>query len=121
MHCIVPSGGVDKNGIKDKLLYNKLFEKDWVIYAKKPFGNANSVVEYLGRYTHKIAISNHRIQAVGKDTVTFGLKNYKKDGKKESLSLKSEEFIRRFAQHILPKRFVRIRHYGFLTQLENRS
>ena len=98
-----------------------MFAKGWVIYAKKPFGNPTSVVEYLGRYTHKIAISNHRIKSVTNDKVSFSVKNYKKKGKKEVLTLKTEEFIRRFALHILPKGFVRMRHFGFLNSTGKRK
>ncbi|KAA1243956.1 transposase [Aquimarina sp. RZ0] len=90
------------------------------LYAKKPFGNANSVLEYLGRYTHKIAITNHRIVEVEKDSVTIKVKNYKKEGRAELLSLKTEEFIRRFSMHILPKGFVRIRHFGLLSSTSKR-
>lgn len=98
-------------------LYDKLFKHKWVIYAKPPFGNPKNVLEYLGRYTHKIAISNHRIQAIDKQkgTVTFRVKNYKKGGQVSNLTLKTKEFIRRFQQHILPKGFTRIRHYGILS------
>lgn len=98
-------------------LYDNLFKKQWVVYAKAPFGKPQNVIEYLGRYTHKIAISNHRILNIDKanKTVTFSLKNYKKDGKKTTLKLSTEEFIRRFQLHILPKGFTRIRHYGFLS------
>ena len=98
-------------------LYDTLFKKEWVVYAPPPFGRPEHVIEYLGRYTHKIAISNHRILNI--DTVdkivTFGLKDYKKGGKKTTLTLQSKEFIRRFQLHILPKGFTRIRHYGFLS------
>ena len=104
-----------KQGIKDKPLFDALFSKDWVVYAKKPFGSPSSVIEYLGRYTHKIAISNHRIVEVGESKVSFKVKNYKKSGKQEICTLDTNEFIRRFAMHILPKGFVRIRHYGFLS------
>ena len=104
-----------KQGIKDKPLFDALFSKDWVVYAKKPFGSPSSVIEYLGRYTHKIAISNHRIVEVGESKVSFKVKNYKKSGKQEICTLDTNEFIRRFALHILPKGFVRIRHYGFLS------
>jgi len=97
-------------------LYDKLFSKKWVVYAKRPFGNPENIVEYLGRYSHKIAISNFRIKAIDKEkgTVTFSLKNYKKGGKKEYQTLKIKEFIRRFCLHILPKGYTRIRHYGIL-------
>ena len=104
-----------KQGIKDKALFDALFSKDWVVYAKKPFGSPNSVIAYLGRYTHKIAISNHRIVKADQAAVSFKVKNYKKNGKQEICTLETNEFIRRFALHILPKGFVRIRHYGFLS------
>jgi hypothetical protein len=98
-------------------LYDNLFKKNWVVYAKPPFGKPENVIEYLGRYTHKIAISNHRIGSVDTQSrkVTFSLKDYKKDGKKITLTLSTKEFIRRFQLHILPKGFTRIRHYGFLS------
>ena len=99
----------------DKSLVNALFKKEWVVYAKRPFVHASHVVEYLGRYTHKIAISNHRIQAVDEKTVNFGYKDYRKEGKKQSMTLDGMEFIRRFSLHILPKGYVRIRHYGILS------
>jgi hypothetical protein len=99
----------------DKNLVNALFKKDWVVYAKRPFGGPEHVVEYLGRYTHKIAISNHRIQAMDEKTVTFGYKDYRQEGKKQTMTLEGMEFIRRFSLHILPKGFVRIRHYGILS------
>ena len=104
-----------KKGVKDKGFLNKLFTKNWVVYAKKPFKYANHVVEYLGRYTHKIAISNHRIKQFTNKQVLFTIKNYKKQGEKQLLKLHPKEFIRRFSMHILPKGFVRIRHYGFLS------
>ncbi|MDO6470935.1 IS91 family transposase [Maribacter sp. 1_MG-2023] len=98
-------------------LYDGLFKKKWVVYAKPPFGKPEHVIEYLGRYTHKIAISNHRILAIdkAKREVDFSLKDYKKGGQKTRLTLTSKEFIRRFQLHILPKGFTRIRHYGFLS------
>lgn len=73
------------------------------------------MIEYLGRYTHKMAISNHRIQNIQNDQVTFSYKDYRQGAKKKQMSLPVQEFIRRFALHILPKRFVRIRHYGILS------
>ncbi len=93
----------------------QLFKKNWVIYCKQPFYGPAQVVEYLGRYTHKVAISNHRIIDVGKDQVTFSAKDYRKGGKKHLVALKPLEFIRRFAMHILPKGFTRIRHFGILS------
>jgi hypothetical protein len=156
LHCIVPGGGVDKNGNwknirgDGKFLFpvkalskvfrakycaalqakssdnytrvkKQLWEKQWVVFAKKPFGSPKSVVEYLGRYTHKIAISNHRIQRVDDQNVTFGYKDYRVNGQKKSMSLTHGEFIRRFVLHILPKRFVKIRHYGFLSSTWKRQ
>ena len=114
-----------KANLKDKFNENQeneyekirqsLWEKPWVVYAKKPFGSPKSVVEYLGRYTHKIAISNGRIRGIDDKTVTFDYKDYRQKGIKKQMVLSHEEFIRRFALHILPKRFVKIRHYGILS------
>ena len=84
-------------------------------WAKKPFGSPKSVVEYLGRYTHKIAITNHRIKSIDDQNVAFDYKDYRAAGVKKQMTLSHQEFIRRFALHILPKRFVKIRHYGFLS------
>ena len=94
-----------------------MYEKKWVIYAKRPFGGPKQVIEYLGRYTHKVAISNHRLKGFDKDKgmVTFEYKDYKDGGKKKEIDLTADEFIRRFVQHILPPKFRRIRHYGFLS------
>ncbi len=96
---------------------NALYDKTWVIYAKRPFGGPKQVIEYLGRYTHKVAISNHRLKGFDKDKgiVTFEYKDYKDGGKKKEIDLTADEFIRRFVQHILPPKFRRIRHYGFLS------
>ncbi|MEX0635525.1 MAG: IS91 family transposase, partial [Ferruginibacter sp.] len=101
--------------------FDALFKKEWVVYAKRPFGSPKSVVEYLGRYTHKIAISNHRILAIDDQTVTISYKDYRAEGQKKTMTFSHEEFVRRFAMHILPKRFVRIRHYGFLSSTWKRS
>ena len=100
-----------------KKIYNTVYNKKWVIYAKQSFRSPKYVIEYLGRYTHKIAISNHRIVAVDRKnkTVTFTAKDYRHQAKKITLCLSSEEFVRRFALHILPKGFTRIRHYGILS------
>lgn len=96
-------------------LTQRLFDKDWVVYAKRPFGNTGSVIEYLGRYTHKVAISNSRIKSIGKGEVAFTYKDYKQNGRKRTMTLSAKEFIRRFGLHILPQGFVRIRHYGILS------
>lgn len=105
----------------DKELVNALFKKDWVVYAKRPFGHPKAVLEYLGRYTHKIAISNSRLKYIDKDKVTFGYKDYRKGAQKLEMCLESMEFIRRFSMHVLPRAFVRIRHYGILSSTGKRE
>lgn len=99
----------------DRSFYDDLFKTPWVVYAKRPFGGPKQVVEYLGRYTHKIAISNHRLLEVNEKTVTFHYKDYRDASKKKIMTLDATEFIRRFSLHILPKGFMRIRHYGILS------
>lgn len=98
-------------------LYDALFKKKWVVFAKSAFKTNKRVIEYLGRYTHKIAISNYRILDINKEdkTVTFSLKDYKKGGERTTQTLSTKEFIRRFSMHILPRGFTRIRHYGILS------
>jgi hypothetical protein len=95
-------------------LKNQLHEKQWIVYAKSPMGNASQVVEYLSRYAHKVAISNHRILEVGQQTVKFQYKDYSDHNKVKPMTLSIAEFIRRFSQHILPRGFVKMRHYGIL-------
>jgi hypothetical protein len=107
--------GLRKEGLNDQKLFDILFSKSWVVYAKRPFGGPRQVVEYLGRYTHKIAISNHRLTYVGSEKVQFKYKDYRQKGQKKCMDLSQKEFVRRFALHILPKGFVRIRHFGFLS------
>ena len=99
----------------DKALVNQLYKHNWVVYAKRPFAGPQTVVEYLGRYTHKIAVSNHRITGHQNEQVTFTYKDYKKGSAKKEMILDAMEFIRRFSMHILPKGFVRIRHFGILS------
>jgi hypothetical protein len=98
-------------------IYEQIFKKKWVVFAKQPFASPKNVIEYLGRYTHKIAISNHRIRNIDYQNrqVIFTAKDYRKGGKKSMVKLSTQEFIRRFALHILPKGFTRIRHYGILS------
>ncbi len=96
----------------DRSFINELYKHKWVVYAKRPFTGPQSVVEYLGRYTHKIAISNHRIKKYEAGKVTFSYKDYKQGSIKKEMTLEALEFIRRFTLHVLPKGFVRIRHYG---------
>jgi len=96
-------------------LLRRLYQKPWVIYAKQPFAGPQQVIRYLGRYTHRIAISNHRLQAIDKGRVSFRWKDYRKGGKKGLMRLEAKEFLRRFCLHILPLGFTRIRHYGILS------
>ena len=96
-------------------LREKLYKRGWVVYAKRPFLGPRAVVEYLGRYTHKVAISNYRIKKVAEGVVVFDWKNYKKGGEKRPMGLPVLEFVRRFCLHLLPDRFMRIRHYGILS------
>jgi hypothetical protein len=95
-------------------LRKALREHDWVVYAKPPFGGPQQIIDYLGRYTHRIAISNHRILNLADGKVTFTWKDYKDGAKTKVMTLDANEFIRRFTLHILPPRFTRIRHYGLL-------
>lgn len=104
----------------DDTTWNQLIKQiaaiDWVVYAKPPFGGPAQVVEYLGRYTHKVAISNNRIKAISAEgKVTFSYKDYADGNKQKEMELPAGEFIRRFEQHILPKGFTKIRHYGYLS------
>jgi hypothetical protein len=91
-----------------------LFRQDWVVYAKPPFGGPERVLRYLARYTHRVAISNHRLVAFEHDRVTFLWKDYTHGQKKRKMTLSSQEFLRRFLLHVLPRGFVRIRFFGFL-------
>ena len=91
-----------------------LFETDWGVYAKPAFGGAAAVLRYLGRYTHRVAISNHRLLAFDGDHVTFQWKDYRHGSQVRTLTLDVDEFLRRFLLHVLPKRFVRIRYFGLL-------
>jgi hypothetical protein len=93
---------------------NVLVARNWVVYAKRPFSTPEKVVHYVGRYTHKVAISNNRIIAMEGGRVRFNFRNYRNKGKLEETSLAIDEFIRRFLFHVLPKGFHRIRHYGFM-------
>ncbi len=164
IHCIVPNGGITKNGDWQKprrgnakflypiLAMNKvykayflkrlrqhleagelilpsnfpmkndylkwkeiLYKKEWVVYAKPPFGGVKNVIKYLARYSHRVAISNHRILNIENRKVSFFYKDYKVGGKKKVMMLSGKHFLQRFCLHILPSRFRRIRHYGFLS------
>jgi hypothetical protein len=95
-------------------LLRRLHRHHWVVYAKPAFGGPMQVLRYLGRYTHRVAISNHRLLAFDQERVTFRWKDYARGGKQGQMTLTATEFLRRFFLHVLPKGFVRIRHFGFL-------
>ena len=95
-------------------LLRRLHRQDWVVYAKPAFGGAIQVLHYLGRYTHRVAISNHRLLAFDGERVTFRYKDYAHGSKQRKMTLAATEFLRRFFLHVLPRGFVRIRHFGFL-------
>jgi hypothetical protein len=91
-----------------------LYRQTWVVYAKPPFGSSAHLLHYLARYTHRVAISNHRLVTVADGTVSFRWKDYRHGSQIRALTLDAHEFLRRFLLHVLPKRFVRIRYFGFL-------
>ncbi len=164
VHCIVPSGGLDKNGdwqnpkkgganfLFPILAMNKvyrayflkqlkialeggllslpsdfpmkrdykvwketLYKKEWVVYTKAPFSKPDNVVKYLARYSHRIAISNHRIVNITETDVFFRYKDYRDGAKNKTMSLRGVDFLKRFCLHIVPSRFRKIRHFGFLS------
>src|SRR3989441_7912897 len=96
----------------------ELRKKNWVVYAKKPFGSSQTVLDYLGRYTHRVALSNDRIVKVENGQVTLSYRDRKDGDRKKTLTLDAQEFIRRFLLHVLPDGFMRVGHFGFLA---NRS
>src|SRR5690606_37511094 len=100
---------------QDRSFYDALFKTPWVVYAKQAFGGPKQVVEYLGRYTHKIAISNHRIVSFSDGKVSFRYKDYRDESKTKIMTLDASEFIRRCSLHIVPQGVVRTRHYGILS------
>ena len=143
IHCIATGGGLTTDGkwqssrkkfflpvkvlsgkFRGKLLFllkqaglpfdSALYHKEWVVYCKPPFENASKVIEYLGRYTHRVAISNHRILGSKDGKVTFAWRDYRDGNKKKTMTVTAVEFIRRFMLHILPSGFRKIRHYGIL-------
>jgi hypothetical protein len=95
-------------------LVSSLFKQDWVVYAKAPFGSASHVMSYLGRYTHRVAISNNRLVALQDDRIAFQWRDSRRGNKLDVMTLEAEEFIRKFLLHVLPRGLMRIRHYGVL-------
>jgi len=100
--------------VEFRKLLGTLYRQRWVVYAKPPFGGAEQVYRYLGRYTHRVAISNSRLVSLEQGRATFRYKDYADGARRKEMTLDAEEFIRRFLLHVLPKGFVRIRHYGLL-------
>ena len=113
LQCVGPAAPLADPRQFAKLL-RRLHRYDWVVYAKPAFRGPMQVLRYLGRYTHRVAISNHRLLACAQERVTFRWKDYAHGGKQGVMTLSTTEFLRRFFLHVLPKGFVRIRHFGFL-------
>jgi hypothetical protein len=113
LRCAGPASAL-ANPKQFQRLLRRLHRQDWVVYAKPAFGGPMQVLRYLGRYTHRVAISNHRLLAFDGEHVTFRWKDYAHGGKQRKMTLAATEFLRRFFLHVLPKAFVRIRHFGFL-------
>ncbi len=116
--------GKIKNLAEEKAFHaflRSLFRQDWVVYAKRPFGGPEHLLHYLARYTHRVAISNHRIVNFANGQVSFRWKDYAHKGKQRKMTLTAEEFPRRFLLHILPPRFVRIRSFGFLANCRRKQ
>jgi len=113
---VEPSGSLRKVSGYISILLSRTSPVARVVYAKPPFSGPEAVLAYLSRYTHRVAISNHRLIALDKAGVTFRYKDYRRDAtdRQRTMTLSPDEFIRRFLLHVLPKRFHRIRHYGFL-------
>jgi len=100
---------------------DELMGKEWVVYSKPCGDRSASVIDYLGRYTHRVAISNQRIVSVDANNVKFTYKEYQKDGSRKTMTLAAEEFIRRLMMHVVPKGLMRVRHYGFLSNRNRRQ
>jgi len=110
-----------KEASKFKGLIGDLYQKEWGVYCKPPFGNAERVIDYVGRYTHRVAISNDRIVSLEGKEVTFRFRDSEDSDKVKLMTLDAFEFIRRFLMHILPDNFVKIRHYGILSNRNRKT
>ena len=106
---------------KFKTLIQSLFQITWIVYAKRPFAGPQQVLEYLGRYTHRVAISNNRIVSIKNDKVTFTYKDRKRNDEVKTMALDANEFIRRFLLHVLPEGFMKIRYFGFLANTNKKE
>lgn len=110
---VVPSSVVeDRTGFD--LLLTRACHRDWVVYSKRPFGGPEQVLSYLAAYTHRIAISNRRIEEFDGETVTFSWRDYAEGNAQKTMRLAAKEFLRRFLMHVVPHRFVRIRYFGYM-------
>lgn len=114
LRLLLSEGLLQTEGIDVEKAIKKAGYKNWNVYAKSPFGSVASVVEYLGRYTHKIAITKHRITGITEHSITFKYKDYADGSRQKTMTLSIAEFLRRFELNFLPRRYVKIRHYGFL-------
>jgi hypothetical protein len=114
LRLLIQKDELQIKGLDAEKIIKEAGYKKWKVHAQSPFGNVASVVEYLGRYTHKIAITTHRILSISEDSVRFKYKDYADGDKQKERTLSITEFLRRFELHILPRRFVKIRHYGLL-------
>jgi hypothetical protein len=110
-----------RDDIETQRLFDALREKPWVVYTKRPFAGPESVIEYLGRYTHRIAISNDRILHFQDGVVRFRWRDYKDAHRNKVMTLPAEEFLRRFLLHVLPSGFMRIRHFGLLANRHRKA
>ena len=104
-----------------KALIDELYRKEWIVYSKKPFAGPEKVLDYLGRYTFRTAISNERIKGIAGGRVTFAYRDRRDDNRKKEITLSADEFIRRFLLHVLPSSYMRIRHYGFLSNRNRKA
>lgn len=102
-------------------LLESLLKTKWIVYAKRPFAGPKQVLEYLGRYTHRVAISNNRIKSIDNGQVTFTYKDRKDDNKIKKITVSAQEFLRRFLLHVLPKGFMKIRYFGFLANINKKQ
>ena len=101
--------------------FASLYAKEWVVYAKRPFGGPERVLKYLARYTHRVAISNSRLLELRDGRVTFRYKDYADAHRQKTMTLEADEFLRRFVQHVLPRSFVKVRHYGLLANAQREA
>ncbi len=102
-------------------LKDKLYKKDWNVHLEKAFRGVNSVLKYLGRYTHRVAIANSRLVSISESNVSFRYKDNKDRGRKKVMTLQTNEFIRRFLQHVLPRNFYKIRYIGILAPVNSKT